>query len=166
MELVKRNSPLWEYLTPEMRDLVVEGEKLLNSCSLQGEIEVKDFSYLVFPWGKLYEGFLKKIFLDLKFITPEEYYGNEIRVGKLLSSGMGPKPPHRLSIVKDLSSDKVFGENLTKVMKGIWKNSRNMVFHFFPDNVYSIDLLSAKKRINDTIKCMELVVNRYNSIKH
>jgi hypothetical protein len=165
MEMIKRNSQLWEYLSPDMRQLAVEGEKLLGTCTLQGETDITDFSYLVFPWGKLYEGFLKKMFLDLKFITPEEYYGNEIRIGKLLSSGSEVKPAHRLSIVKELSSDTVFGENLTKVMKGIWKNSRNMVFHFFPDNVYSIDLVNAKKRIEDTIKCMELVVNRYNSIK-
>ena len=105
------------------------------------------------------------MFLDLKFITPEEYYGNEIRIGKLLSAGTEKTPPHRLSIVKELSSDKVFGTNLTKVMRGIWKNSRNMVFHFFPDNVYSIDLPGAKQRIEETVKCMELVVNRYNSIK-
>lgn len=162
---IKRDSALWEYLTPEMKSLVHEGEKLLGSCTLQGDIDISDFSYLVFPYGKLYEGFLKKMFLDLNFITPEEYYGNEIRIGKLLSAGTEYTPPHRLSIVKELSSDKVFGTNLTKVMRGIWKNSRNMVFHFFPDNVYSIDLPGAKKRIEETVKCMELVVNRYNSIK-
>jgi hypothetical protein len=165
MEMIKRNSPLWEYLTPEMKQLAIEGERLLSTCTLQGDTDIVDFSYLVFPWGKLYEGFLKKMFLDLKFIVPEDYYGNEIRVGKLLSSGFGTKPPHRLSIIKELSSAKVFGENLTKVMKAVWKNSRNMVFHFFPNNVYSIDLPNAKKRIEDTVKCMELVVNRYNSLK-
>ena len=60
--LLERTSRLWEYLTPEMRDLVVEGERLLESCQLQGDVQIKDFSYLVFPWGKLYEGFLKKYF--------------------------------------------------------------------------------------------------------
>lgn len=165
LELIKRDSELWKYLTVEMRELALEGEKLMDSCILQGETPTKDFSYLVFPWGKLYEGFLKKIFLDLRFITPEDYYGNEIRIGKLLSTGTAEKPPHRLSIVKELSSGKIFGENLVKIMKGVWKNSRNMVFHFFPDNFYRVDQESARKRILDTIKCMELVVNRYNSIK-
>jgi len=165
MEIIKRDSPLWKYLSEDMRDLAIEGEKLLNSCNLSGDISIKDFSYLVFPWGKLYEGFLKKIFLDLKFITPEDYYGNDIRIGKLISSGIGDKPPHRLSIYREISSNKILGENLTKIIKGVWKNSRNMVFHFFPNNVYSIDLETAKKRINETVKCMELVVNRYNSIK-
>ena len=163
--MISRDSRLWNYLTQEMRDLVTEGEALLKSCQLQGEINIKDFSYLVFPWGKLYEGFLKKVFLDLTFITPEEYYGNEVRIGKLLSAGMGNKPPHRLSIVSQLSSAKVLGDNLTKAMRGVWKNSRNSVFHFFPDNVYKLDLETAKKRIQEVIKCMELVVNRVESIK-
>jgi len=164
-EMIKRNSALWQYLTPEMRELAHEGEVLLNSCVISGSSEVKDHSYLVFPWGKLYEGFLKKIFLDLGFITSEDYYGNDIRIGKLLSSGTRYLPPHRLSIIKELSSSKVFGENLTKLMRGVWKNSRNLVFHFFPDNFYKVDLETAKKRITDTIRCMEVVVNRLNSIK-
>jgi len=163
--IVNRDTNLWKYLTQEMKELVVEGEALLKSCQLSGEIEVKDFSYLVFPWGKLYEGFLKKVFLDLNFITSEDYYGNEVRIGKLLSTGMGNKPPHRLSIVNELSSSKILGENLTKVMRGVWKNSRNSVFHFFPDNVYKLDLDTAKKRINEVVKCMELVVNRVESLK-
>jgi hypothetical protein len=163
-ELIKRNSKLWEYLTPEMKELAAEGEMLLNSCVVTGNKEIKDFSYLVFPWGKLYEGFLKKIFLDLGFITSEDYYGNDIRIGKLLSTGGRNIPPHRLSIVKELSSTKVFGENLTKIMRGVWKNSRNLVFHFFPDNFYKIDLVTSRKRINETIKCMEIVVNRYHDI--
>lgn len=163
--VIDRNSRLWNYLSQEMRDLVLEGEALLNSCQLKGEAQVKDFSYLVFPFGKLYEGFLKKVFLDLKFITEEDYYGNEVRIGKLLSAGQGNKPPHRLSIVTELSSGKILGENLTKAMRGVWKNSRNSVFHFFPNNVYKLDLETAKKRINEVIKCMELVVNRIEAIK-
>jgi len=162
---ISRDSKLWNYLTQEMKDLVNEGEALLDSCQLTGNITIKDFSYLVFPWGKLYEGFLKKVFLDLNFITPEDYYGNEVRIGKLLSTGMGNKPPHRLSIVSELSSTKIFGENLTKAMRSVWKNSRNSVFHFFPDNVYKLDLETAKKRIEEVIKCMELVINRLDSLK-
>lgn len=163
--VIKRNSKLWDYLTPEMRELANEGEMLVNSCVVTGNKEIKDYSYLVFPWGKLYEGFLKKIFLDLGFITSEDYYGNDIRIGKLLSGGGKNMPPHRLSIVKELSSNKIFGENLTKIMRGVWRNSRNLVFHFFPDNFYKIDLETAKKRIHEVVKCMEIVVNRYQEIK-
>ena len=163
--VIDRESKLWNYMTQEMKELVFEGEALLTSCQLTGELKIKDFSYLVFPWGKLYEGFLKKVFLDLNFITPEDYYGNEVRIGKLLSTGMGNKPPHRLSIVAELSSTKILGENLTKAMRSVWKNSRNSVFHFFPDNVYKLDLDTAKKRIDEVVKCMELVVNRVESIK-
>jgi hypothetical protein len=165
MPTIDKNSTLWEYMTPEMRDLALEGDKLLNSCLLQSDDGMQDYSYLVFPWGKLYEGFLKKIFLDLKLITPEDYFGNEVRIGKLLSTGFGSKPPHRLSIIKELSSSKIFGENLTKVMRSVWRNARNTVFHFFPNNVYKLDLETAKKRIQEVVRCMDLVVNRVNSIK-
>jgi len=163
--MIDKKSPLWEYLSPEMKDLAAEGDKLLNSCLLKSEDGMQDYSYLVFCWGKLYEGFLKKVFLDLKLITPEDYFGNEVRIGKLLSTGMGNKPPHRLSIIKDLSSNKVFGENLTKIMRVVWRNSRNTVFHFFPNNIYKLDLDTAKKRISEVVRCMELVVNRLNSLK-
>lgn len=165
MPSIDKSSQLWNYLTPEMKDLAIEGDKLLNSCLLKSEDGMQDYSYLVFPWGKLYEGFLKKIFLDLNLITPEDYFGNEVRIGKLLSSGQGNKPPHRLSLIKELSSSKVFGESLTKVMRMVWRNSRNTVFHFFPNNVYKLDLETAKKRISEVVKCMDLVVNRLNSLK-
>ena len=78
---------------------------------------------------------------------------------------MGNKPAHRLSIMSELSSSKILGENLTKAMRSVWKNSRNSVFHFFPDNVYKLDIDTAKKRINEVVKCMELVVNRVDSLK-
>ena len=47
-----------------------------------------DYSYLVFPYAKLYEGFLKDIFLSAEIISQTEYVSDHFRIGKALSPSM------------------------------------------------------------------------------
>jgi len=72
MEIINKNSTLWSYLGENIQGLVKDGEKLLDLANPEGA-PVSDYSYLVFPFSKAYEGFLKKLFLDTGVISEKDF---------------------------------------------------------------------------------------------
>ena len=108
---------------------------------------------MVFPAAKAYEGFLKKLFLDLKFITEEDYYGKHFRIGKALNPSL-PKELKREGVY-----DKVVqycqGHTLADDLWNTWRLSRNLVFHWFPDEKNTITLPEAGERIEMIIAAID-----------
>jgi len=86
MEVIKRDSALWQYMPDEIRGLLEDGELILNFVHTHHqEDNISDYSFLVFPFAKAYEGFLKRFFLDMKLISKDEYYSDDIRIGRILN---------------------------------------------------------------------------------
>ena len=82
--LIDKNSKLWNYLDEHIKGLLEDGEALLDDVKTH-EKNISDYSYLVFPFSKAYEGFLKKLFLDLKLIDKGQFereFGNSIYVSE------------------------------------------------------------------------------------
>jgi len=156
MQLIPRNTLLWAYLSPEQKGLIEDGELLLEHAHKMPH-GVSDFSYLVFPFSKAYEGFLKKLFLDMRLIRPEDYYGEDVRIGKILN-------PH---FVKEHGSvyNKVCREATTKGenkvaerLWSMWKKGRNLVFHYFPHNFRRLAYTEAKEIIEELIDAMNFAL--------
>lgn len=153
MTVVERESVLWQYLTEEQQGLIQDGELLLESSHLITK-GLSDYSYLVFPFSKAYEGFLKKLFLDMKLIRPEEYYGDDIRIGRILN-------PHFIkeygSVYNRLCRKGISktGENeVSEKLWTTWKNARNLVFHYFPHNFRRLTFDEAKGLIDEILEAM------------
>jgi hypothetical protein len=91
-----------------------------------------DYSFIVFPAAKAYEGFLKKIFLDMGFISEGDYYGKHFRIGKALNPDLEYRYRDEGWVYGKL---KHFcqGEALPARLWKTWKESRNLLFHWFPD---------------------------------
>lgn len=134
MELIKRDSILWFYLTDDIKDLIETGEIILQFVhEHKGEASISDYSFCVFPFAKAYEGFLKKLFLDMGLIKEHEYYGDEIRIGRLLS----PQFMHdKNNVFKRVCKD---SDELAEKLWNVWKRGRNLVFHYFPHNFRKIE---------------------------
>ena len=64
----------WGYLEKDLQGLLREATLLIEKVSLWDE-KFPDYSFVVFPAAKAYEGFLKRLFLDRGFISEEDYYG-------------------------------------------------------------------------------------------
>ena len=78
-----------------MRDLARQTYELLNREELKvagGEKEQHDYAFVVFSLAKAYEGFLKRVFLDMKMIDRRQYFGEYFRIGRALN----PSLPKRL----------------------------------------------------------------------
>jgi hypothetical protein len=105
-----------------------------------------DYSFVVFPAAKAYEGFLKKLFLSMSIISEEDYFGKHFRIGKSLNPNLDPKYRDSGWVCDDLAK---FCKNkdLPKELWHTWKSARNLVFHWFPDETRAISLAEAEEKI-------------------
>lgn len=147
-----KQSALWNYLTPDLRGLIEDGDRMLEFVQESLDVVgISDYSFLVFPYAKAYEGFLKVLFLDLGLISQEDYYGDKIRIGRILNPGylkeMG-------NIFERLCSHKKGGKKISKYLWQIWIKGRNLVFHYFPNNFRKLSYQEAVDIINSIITAM------------
>ncbi len=157
MQLIDRKSALWGYLTDDLKGLMVDGELLVANVD---EIpnKVSDYSYLVFPFAKGYEGFLKKLFLDLKMIKEDEYYGDDIRIGRVLNPDYNKRAKNVFYKIR--VSDKG-NEKLAKELWDMWHDGRNQVFHYFPHNFRKLTYTEAMELIHGLLDAMQAATENF-----
>ncbi len=147
----------WEYLPQEQKDLILEGEYLMNEVIRHGNYRFKDYSFLIFPYAKAYEGFLKQLFKDIGFISHLDFISDHLRLGKLMS-------PNLIGRLQDRSLYKKIMENTTMELAeriwSTWKGGRNQIFHYFPHNLKAVTFEEAEKIISDIIGTMEEAYKR------
>lgn len=149
---VDRYGEFWQYLSQQQKDLILEGQYLMNEVVKHNVHRFKDYSFLVFPFAKAYEGFLKQLFKDVKFISHLDYISDHLRLGKLMSPNLEGKLGDR-SLFKKMREavTKEFAEKVWTT----WKLGRNQIFHYFPHNLKAISFEEAEKIIGQIIWTME-----------
>ncbi len=156
---LRSNTAFWEYLSDEQRDLLIEGvylsEEVIKSCKYC----FKDYSFVVFPFAKAYEGFLKKLFRDVGYISPKEYSSDFMRLGKLLSPNLVRRLGNR-SLYKQVRDN--VSQDLADELWTAWKYGRNQVFHYFPHNFKSLTFEQAKIL---TAMIQEAMVHSYDRLQ-
>jgi hypothetical protein len=152
MRVELKDKPWWDYLSADLRGLLLESIILLeNTTKLD---HVFDYSYIVFPAAKAYEGFLKKMFLDLGFISREEYTGKRFRIGRALNPDLSKELGYE-SIYDKLKSY-CGGEELPDRLWETWKECRNSVFHFFPGARSDLSLEDSKQKVSMIIESIDI----------
>ena len=157
MQLIDRNSALWTYLSNDIKGLVIDGEQVVAGADNFPK-ELSDYSFLVFTFAKAYEGFLKRLFLDLELIKEDEYYSDEIRIGKILNPRYIDEHGNvfmRLCNVTDCKENE-----LSAKLWQTWKRSRNQVFHYFPHNYKRLTKDEAVSLIHEITTIMEDVMTQ------
>lgn len=149
----------WDYLSQTQKDLILEGTYLMEDVVRHGNYHFRDYSFLIFPFAKAYEGYLKKLFLDVGFINHLDYVSDHLRLGKLMS-------PNLISTLGDRSLYKqlwTYGsKELADNVWETWKMGRNQVFHYFPHNVKAVTFEDAENIINKIIQTMKDVHEKLN----
>jgi hypothetical protein len=142
----------WQYLSQEQKDLILEGDYLMHDIIKAGQYKFKDYSFLVFPYAKAYEGYLKQLFKDIKFISHLDYISDHLRLGKLMS-------PNLVGRLGDRSLYKKIKESTTVEFADqiwmTWKLGRNQIFHYFPHNLKAISFEEAEQIIDNIVHSME-----------
>ncbi len=154
VEIIQKDSVLWGYLQEDIKGLIIDGERLLN-LPLERDKRVSDFSYLVFPFAKAYEGFLKKLFLDMDVIDERDFYGDEIRVGRILSPRYRKSHSNQFGRMCLKETNKV---DLADELWETWHRGRNRVFHYFPHNFRRLSYEEALDIVQEIGERMEEAV--------
>lgn len=153
MFTIDKSSIFWQFLSSGQKGLIEEGLYLLEDTKNHPDVRITDYSYLVFPFAKAYEGFLKKLFFDLGFIPQNVYESDRFRIGRALN-------PHLEKILRHESIyDKIVGvcgdRSLADELWNVWKKGRNLVFHYFPHNLRALQLTEAENIIDEMLTVME-----------
>ncbi len=157
MEVIKRDSLLWGYLSEEVQGLIEDGEIILNFVhQYHEEAEISDYSFLVFPFAKAYEGFLKKFFADLNLITKDEYYSDDIRIGRILNPNYINE---KNNVFEKVCGKSKSGKDVSRKLWHVWKRGRNLVFHYFPHNYRRLGYEEALDIINEIVDVMHVSVS-------
>lgn len=152
MEVNLKNKPWYDYLEEDLRELLEEAFLLIDKFEGNHQ-SFHDYSFIVFPAAKAYEGFLKKVFLDLGFITSEDYYGKHFRIGKALNPQL--EPYLRKESVYDKLVEFTGSKVLADMLWETWKNCRNLVFHWFPEEKRAINYEDAVNRVNTVVASID-----------
>lgn len=131
-----------KFLTPTQASLVTDVQTILDR--LQKFDHISDYSFLVSPISKCYEGFLKDFFLKIHIIDRYSYESDRFRVGKTLNPSLRYK---RFSIYQKLINYDEKGEELAEILWNAWKYGRNEIFHYFPNSVKNLTREEAEDRI-------------------
>ncbi|MDP1710312.1 MAG: RNase LS family HEPN domain-containing protein [bacterium] len=143
----------WNYLGEDIQQLMEESFVLFEKAGTWEE-KFTDYSFVVFPAAKAYEGFLKKMFFDLGFITREDYEGKHLRIGKELNPFL-PKKIESAGVYKKLVKY-CGGEELANNLWDTWKTSRNLTFHYFPNEKNALTLWEAGDRLEMIVGAIDM----------
>lgn len=149
--VVNRASYLWSYLSSGQKGLITTGEFLLSDIRNHNK-DISDYSFLVFPFAKAYEGFLKQFFLDMSYINRFQYESTHFRIGKVLNPNLVKQLGIRSVYMKISNTDG--GEILAQTLWNAWKRGRNLLFHYFPHNLQAITLVEADTAIGLIVSAM------------
>lgn len=130
------------YLNQEQNKLILDIKTIF--AVLQQD-HIYDYSFIVSPAAKAYEGFLKDFFLKINIIDDYSYHSDRFRVGKTLNPSLRYK---RFSIYQKLIDIDENGEQLAEKLWNAWKFGRNEIFHYFPGTLKNLSRDEAEDRIN------------------
>lgn len=112
-----------------------------------------DYSFVIFPMAKAFEGFLKTYFYSLGVISREVYLNKHFRVGRALNPDVRPEHRDNQWVYDRLGE--LCGREFTRQMWDTWLECRNQVFHYFPDNQRRLTLHDAALKIEQMAVVME-----------
>ena len=151
------NENWFDYLSEGQKDLVKQAYSLLEESRIKnkqlGRDEYHDYSFVVFPMAKAYEGFLKKFFLDAGLIDDKTYQGDRFRIGKSLNPDLPSRHRGNWWLYGPLT-DLCKGEKMPYQLWRAWKECRNLLFHFFPKHKHFINQQEAQKRVEQIEQAM------------
>lgn len=137
-----------QYLAPLQSELLSDMAKLNN---LINGSAFNDYSFMIAPLSKAYEGFLKDFFLKIGLINQSQHSSDRLRVGKILNPNLRYK---RFSVFQKLADISSEGEELAEILWNAWKYGRNKVFHYFPDEIKNIKRDEATEKINTLLEAI------------
>ncbi len=148
-----KTTPWFSQLSEQQQLLVQTSLMLLEQAKNN---QLPDYSYLIFPIAKAYEGFLKNFLLSLNLIDQQTFQSRRFRIGRSLNPDVSPRYRDGDWLFDDL--EQVCGQDLARSLWETWLECRNRVFHFFPSEYRPLELATAQRRIEQLLLAMQQAV--------
>ncbi len=109
-----------------------------------------DYSFVVMPAAKAYEGFLKDWFFQMGLINEDDLKDDKFRIGKALNPHLERIPHLKKECLYQEISQKT-GQETAQLLWQTWKQSRNRIFHYFHklQQVFTVD--QAEEKLNKIV---------------
>ena len=152
-DLIKNyKQTLWfDYLSGDLKVLAETTFILLEQAQNQHP-DLLDYSYIIFPLSKAYEGYLKQLLLDLNLINGDTFYDKHFRLGRALNPDIRQNQRDEFWLYDDVA--KVCGHELSRRFWNAWLDFRNGVFHFFPKKSSFYSLPQIERMVSDLSQVM------------
>lgn len=150
--------PFWQYLDFTQKELIKQSFHLLNWAK-RHRTKLHDYSFVVMPAAKAFEGFLKQLLFDLGLISKKKLEEDYFRIGKALN----PELEH----IRYLRKEALFREisqrcsqETAQFLWQTWKKCRNRLFHYFPKEQQVFTLEEAEERLNQIIEAIKVAFKK------
>ena len=145
------SSAWYEYSSPGQRKLIETAWLLVEEAKTSSQKH--DYSYVLFPLAKAYEGFLKQYLFDAELIDEPTYNSRKFRIGRALNPDVSYSQRDKNWLFDDLG--RVCGIEMARKLWETWLDCRNQVFHFFPQHQQYLTLVQAQDRMEMIADAME-----------
>lgn len=136
--------------------MLVETAVMLYEREVNLKSNLDDYSFIVFPMSKAYEGFLKRSFFDLGIIDKSTFEGKRFRIGKALNPDMYESQRDKYWLFDDI--EQMCGKELARELWNAWLECRNRIFHFYVKNDNVISLETAGEKLFQLSNAMQSLV--------
>lgn len=138
--------PTWQQELISISLELYEREERLHSS-------FTDYSFILFPLGKAYEGFLKQYLFDLGLISAVTYGDKRFRIGRAINPDVSPAKRDEWWLYDDIR--RLCGNEIAAALWRTWLECRNQVFHYFPHQEKRMSLTEAAAKISMVLTTIE-----------
>lgn len=148
--------PIFAYLDPWQQQLVRlaftlwQREKTTSTYFL-------DYSFVVFPMAKAYEGFLKSYLLHNHLISEATYHSKRFRIGRVFNPDLSRVNQNEEWLFDNVAQ--LCGLKIAREMWDTWLQCRNRVFHYFPSRPSNLTLEQAGHYLETMFSVMEKAIS-------
>lgn len=111
-----------------------------------------DYQFIVYPFAKLFEAFLKDLIFQAKLIPERAYNSKKFSIGRSLNPDVRLEQRDEYWFYDDLA--RWCGEDLAREVWETWLE-RNRLFHLYPGEVYHLTLVEAEQKVNQIIRTID-----------
>lgn len=133
------SKPWFKQLRKPQQELV-RVSILLYEREVRSTVTLSDYSFMIFPMAKAYEGFLKQYLFDCELIDEKTYHSRRFRIGRAINPDVRENQRDELWLYDDLVH--LCGQQVAAQLWETWLTCRNRVFHYFPNRklLFSLDI--------------------------
>lgn len=142
-------------------------ERATETCQQLSDEPTLDYSFVVFPAAKAYEGFLKRYLYESGLIERKVYLSRRFRIGRALNPDIARAHRDKHWHYDDLT--RLCGETTARQMWQAWLECRNHLFHFFPDEAHHASEITcdeARARLDQLAQAVQAAQACFRPTRH